>query len=88
PQTSENFQFGTVYHGSHLSLDADVYFINFNNKFANKKVNGDKVFYNEGGVLYKGVEGQVTAWPSSPMPRATTPRPRKRRIPRLRKHHS
>ena len=60
PQTSENFQFGTVYHGSHLSIDADVYFINFNNKFANKKVNGDKVFYNEGGVLYKGVEGQIT----------------------------
>lgn len=60
PELSENFQFGTVYHGSHLSLDADVYSINFANKFANTKVGGDTVFFNQGGVLYKGVEGQAT----------------------------
>jgi iron complex outermembrane receptor protein len=60
PQTSDNYQVGAVYHGSHLSVDADYYYIDFNNKFANEKVNGDTVFYNEGGVVYKGVEGQVT----------------------------
>lgn len=60
PETSTNYQFGVVYHGSHLSIDADVYSIDFANKFASLKVGGDTVFYNQGGVLYKGVEGQVT----------------------------
>lgn len=60
PELSQNLQFGVVYHGSHLSLDADIYAINFTNKFASKTVNGDKVFFNQGGVLYKGIEGQVT----------------------------
>ncbi|WP_067733062.1 TonB-dependent receptor [Novosphingobium naphthalenivorans] len=60
PQTSDNYQVGMVYHGSHLSIDADYYHIDFNNKFANKTVDGDKVFYNLGGVVYEGVEGQIT----------------------------
>lgn len=60
PEKSTNYQAGVVYHGSHLSVDADVYWIDFTNKFASKKVNGDTVFYNQGGVTYKGVEGQVT----------------------------
>ncbi|WP_239000622.1 TonB-dependent receptor [Novosphingobium pentaromativorans] len=60
PQTSSNYQVGAVYHGSHISVDADYYYIDFNNKFASKKVGGDTVFYNQGGVVYKGVEGQVT----------------------------
>ncbi|WP_237452265.1 TonB-dependent receptor [Qipengyuania algicida] len=60
PETSTNYQLGFVFHGSHLSLDADVYKIDFNNKFASQKINGDTVFYNQGGVTYKGVEGQAT----------------------------
>ncbi|MFA5964272.1 MAG: TonB-dependent receptor [Sphingomonas sp.] len=60
PQTSTNYQFGFVYHGSRLSIDADIYSIDFNNKFASKKVGSNVIFYNQGGVLYKGVEGQVT----------------------------
>lgn len=60
PQTSTNYQLGVVYHGSNLSIDADVYYIDFDNKFANKTIDGNKVFYNQGGVVYKGVEGQVT----------------------------
>jgi iron complex outermembrane receptor protein len=60
PQTSTNYQLGVVYHGENLSIDADVYYIDFNNKFASAKVNGDTVFYNQGGVVYKGIEGQVT----------------------------
>jgi len=60
PQTSDAYQFGVVYHGENLSIDADVYLIDFNNKFASKKVNGDTVFYNQGGVTYKGIEGEIT----------------------------
>ena len=60
PQTSDSYQLGFVYHGRNLSIDADGYYIDFNNKFASKTVDGNKVFYNAGGVVYKGVEGQVT----------------------------
>lgn len=61
PQRSTNYQLGFVYHGSHLSIDADVYSIDFTNKFQSKKDGaGDTVFYNSGGALYKGIEGQVT----------------------------
>ncbi|MEG3146773.1 TonB-dependent receptor [Sphingomonas sp. RT2P30] len=63
PQKSTNYQFGVVYHGTHLSIDADVYSIDFTNKFASSTspVPGEGViFTNIGGALYKGVEGQVT----------------------------
>ena len=60
PETSTNYQLGAVYHGSHVSFDADVYSINFNNKFSSRKIGGNTVFFNQGGVLYKGVEGQAT----------------------------
>lgn len=60
PETSTNYQVGVVYHGSHLSVDADAYWIDFKNKFASEKIGGDTVFYNQGGVTYKGFEGQVT----------------------------
>src|SRR3546814_17768136 len=58
PQTSQNYQAGFVYHGSHISLDADYYYIDFNNKFATEKVGSNTVYYNQGGAVYKGVEGQ------------------------------
>ncbi|GAA0335211.1 TonB-dependent receptor [Sphingomonas oligophenolica] len=60
PQTSTNYQFGAVYHGARVSIDADIYAIDFNNKFAHKTVGGNVVYYNQGGVLYKGIEGQAT----------------------------
>ena len=63
PQRSNNFQAGAVYHGRHLSVDADAYLINFTNKFASftSTVPGQGVvFINQGGARYKGVEGQVT----------------------------
>lgn len=60
PQTSTNYQIGFVYHGENLSIDADGYYIDFNNKFASASVGGDTVFYNQGGVVYKGLEGQIT----------------------------
>ncbi|WP_404366131.1 TonB-dependent receptor [Sphingomonas sp. MMS24-J45] len=64
PQKSTNYQVGAVYHGSHLSIDADVYIINFTNKFFSytdtSSQNLGTIFTNIGGALYKGVEGQVT----------------------------
>jgi iron complex outermembrane receptor protein len=63
PEKSTNYQGGFVYHGSHLSLDADYYYIDFANKFASvtSPVPGEgKIFINEGAVTYRGVEGQVT----------------------------
>jgi iron complex outermembrane receptor protein len=64
PQRSTNYQAGAVYHGSHLSLDADVYVINFTNKFYSyTDTSPDKlgtIFTNIGGALYKGVEAQAT----------------------------
>ncbi|USI72812.1 TonB-dependent receptor [Sphingomonas morindae] len=65
PQTSTNYQAGAVFHGSRLSLDADAYYIDFNNKFQSQTVTladgtTDTAWYNQGGVIYKGVEGQAT----------------------------
>ena len=64
PQKSTNYQLGVVYHGSHLSVDADVYVINFTNKFYSYTDTSPQklgtIFTNIGGALYKGVEGQVT----------------------------
>jgi iron complex outermembrane receptor protein len=63
PQKSTNYQVGAVYHGSHLSIDADAYYIAFKNKFSSttSTVPGEGViFTNLGGAIYKGVEGQVT----------------------------
>lgn len=64
PQKSTNYQVGAVYHGSHLSIDADIYVINFTNKFFSYTDTSGQglgtIFTNIGGALYKGVEGQVT----------------------------
>lgn len=64
PQKSTNYQVGAVYHGSHLSVDVDVYVINFTNKFVSVAAppgsTDGTTFVNIGGALYKGVEGQVT----------------------------
>ncbi|MBN8809350.1 MAG: TonB-dependent receptor [Sphingomonas sp.] len=63
PERSTNYQAGLVYHGQRLSLDADVYSIDFQNKFASfvsTTPGVGTVFTNIGGALYQGIEGQVT----------------------------
>jgi iron complex outermembrane receptor protein len=65
PQTSTNYQAGFVYHGSRLSLDFDGYYIDFNNKINSETIidstgASQAAFYNQGGVIYKGLEGQAT----------------------------
>ena len=55
PQTTVNYQAGTVFNGGHFSADADVYRIDVNNKFT-CDVN---TCFNLGKVRYQGIEGQV-----------------------------
>lgn len=61
PQTSTNYQLGTIFHGGRVSFDGDVYYIEFKNKQQSiAGVGGETLFYNLGGATYKGVEAQVT----------------------------
>ncbi len=62
PQSTLNFQGGAAYQDEHLALGGDLYYIHFQN-FINSykdKTTGNKVFYNAGGVIYRGVEGEAT----------------------------
>ena len=62
PQLSTNYQAGLVYHGGALTLDGDVYNIEFTNKLqtANNPATGETEEFNLGGATYKGVEAQAT----------------------------
>lgn len=62
PQTSTNYQFGTVFHGDRLSMDADFYYIDFNNKLQTvfNATTGETESFNLGGAVYRGIEGQIT----------------------------
>lgn len=65
PQTTTNYQIGTVWHGSKFSVDADGYIINVNNKIGTCTTVGcdTTLLVNIGQVRYKGVEGQVSYMP-------------------------
>ncbi|MCH8618092.1 TonB-dependent receptor [Undibacterium sp. TS12] len=60
PQTSTNYQLGVVHQSNQLTFDADFYYIDFNNKIASTGNGNDLVYYNQGGVVYKGLEGAIT----------------------------
>jgi iron complex outermembrane receptor protein len=68
PQKSTNYQWGTVYHSSKLTFDADVYYIRFDNLLQSTTCGGaftncqpgDTVYFNIKGAIYKGIEGQVS----------------------------
>ncbi|MCX6179580.1 MAG: TonB-dependent receptor [Chlorobiales bacterium] len=59
PQTSTNYQVGYVHKSSNITFDADLYYIDFANKLTQDLTSVDPVYYNGGGVVYKGIEGQV-----------------------------
>lgn len=65
PQTSTNYQLGTVHQSQNLTLDADIYYIDFNNKIASTGTGNDLVYYNQGGVVYKGIEAAATYYVGS-----------------------
>ena len=61
PQLSTNYQAGTVYNTNNLTLDADIYYIEFTNKFSQVGSKSDPFYTNlPGTTVYQGVEGQAT----------------------------
>ncbi|AOU99239.1 hypothetical protein BI364_16010 [Acidihalobacter yilgarnensis] len=62
PETTTNYQAGTAYQTDRLTLSGDVYYIDFNNKVGSRTVAGNTLFYNQGGVIYDGVEGSATMY--------------------------
>ncbi|MBU6267930.1 MAG: TonB-dependent receptor [Sphingomonadales bacterium] len=65
PQTTTNYQVGTVWHGEKVSLDLDAYKIDVKNKIGTCTTTGcdTSLLVNIGEVHYKGVEGQVAVMP-------------------------
>lgn len=59
PQTSTNYQLGTVFQRGHFTLDADVYQVDFKNKFIQLGSGATAYYTNMGGAQYKGVEAQA-----------------------------
>ncbi|MES2264316.1 MAG: TonB-dependent receptor [Pseudomonadota bacterium] len=61
PQKSVNYQLGIVGKSDRLTWDADLYKIDFTNKYVSNGLAGAAAAYvNIGGVTYKGIEGQAT----------------------------
>jgi iron complex outermembrane recepter protein len=62
PQQSWNYQLGSSWQTQALSLSADIYYINFSNLIGSDTSGGNTVFFNQGGVIYKGVEAEATGY--------------------------
>ena len=60
PQTTWNYQAGASYQVSRLTVSGDVYYIDFGNMIGKRNVGATTVFYNQGGVIYQGVELEGT----------------------------
>lgn len=60
PEGTTNEQIGTAWNTGGLTFSVDAYHIDFNNKIESRVIGGHKVFYNAGGAIYKGLEGEAT----------------------------
>jgi iron complex outermembrane receptor protein len=60
PEQTINKQLGTTWTDGRLTVSADGYYINFNNKIESRTVAGTTTFYNAGGAVYKGLEAEGT----------------------------
>ncbi len=63
PQTTTNYQFGTVFYADQFTFDADVYMISVNNNYVASSCSYDVTetcYVNNGKALYKGIEGEGT----------------------------
>lgn len=65
PQQTVNYQSGLVWKRGNLVADFDVYYIDFKNKISSRtetSATGSDitVYYNAGGVIYKGIEAELT----------------------------
>ena len=60
PEETMNYQAGSTWKSDRLSLSGDLYYIDFNNLVQHRTVGANTVFYNDGGVIYKGMELEGT----------------------------
>jgi iron complex outermembrane receptor protein len=65
PQKTLNYQAGVVYKSDRLAADFDGYYIDFANEINSRLetvdgVTNQPVFFNQGGVIYKGLEAEAT----------------------------
>jgi iron complex outermembrane receptor protein len=67
PQTTTNYQFGSVFYLDNFTADADIYYIHSDNtiqQITGNGINGcsigDTCNINAGTVTYKGIEGEAT----------------------------
>ncbi|MBB6243551.1 TonB-dependent receptor [Rhodanobacter sp. MP1X3] len=60
PEQTINKQLGTTWTDGRLTLSADGYYINFNNKIESRTIGAITTFYNAGGAVYKGLEAEGT----------------------------
>jgi iron complex outermembrane receptor protein len=64
PEETFNYQTGMEYQDQHIALGADVYLVHFMNFIASKADptepgSANDIFYNAGGAIYKGIEGEA-----------------------------
>lgn len=60
PQTTWNYQVGTSYQSKTFTLAGDVYYIDFQNMIGSRNVGGITTYFNQGGVIYEGIEVEGT----------------------------
>ena len=61
PETTTNYQVGTVFNRRWLNANADLYYITLDNFLQSTSVGGITLFSNNGGAVYKGAEIEATA---------------------------
>ncbi|EKM98435.1 TonB-dependent outer membrane receptor FecA5 [Acidocella sp. MX-AZ02] len=59
PESTINFQTGLAYQDAHWAVGGDIYNIHFQNYIASRTINKQKYYYNQGGVIYRGIEGEL-----------------------------
>lgn len=63
PETTTNYQLGTVYYADQFTFDADVYYIPIHNNYITETCSYDaseSCYVNNGSATYQGVEGEGT----------------------------
>jgi iron complex outermembrane receptor protein len=60
PEVTWNYQAGMAFQSQRLTLGADVYLVHFLNYVNSQNVSGTMYYYNMGGVVYRGIEGEAT----------------------------
>jgi len=59
PEQTWSYQTGMAYQTQHIALGADVYLVHFTNFINHSGSGSNEVFFNDGGAIYKGLEGEA-----------------------------